>query len=69
LSNYCHAQAHPAATLSDPAWISSGHALIDELYAYFEQEMSGGATAMLWPDNMTPEARMIWEDLEQAKPR
>jgi hypothetical protein len=44
-------------------------ALIDELYAYFEQEMSGGATAMLWPDNMTPEARMIWEDLEQAKPR
>ena len=37
-------QAHRAATLSDPAWISSGHALIDEVYAYFEQEMSGGAT-------------------------
>ena len=62
LSNYCHAQAHPAATLSDPEWIATGYALIDEVFAYFEQEMSGGATAMLRPDDMTPEARMIWED-------
>lgn len=62
LSNYCHAQAHPAATLNDHDWVSMAYALVEELYEYLHHEMSQGATALLKPANMTPEARLVWED-------
>jgi len=67
LSAYCHAQAHPSPTLEDPKWVLRGHSLIEEVYLYFEQEMAQGATAIMQPDNMTPEARMIWEDFADNK--
>lgn len=67
LSSYCHAQAHPAATLNCQEWFSRGLALVHEVFAYFEQEMSRGATAVLPPENMTPEARMIWEEFADGR--
>ena len=61
LSEYCHAQANPAATLADLKWIAAAYALIEELFTYFQQEMSQGVTAILCPEKMTVAARMIWE--------
>jgi len=61
-SGYCHAQAHPTATLSDPKWFSDGLSLIEESYDYFREKMSAGASALLKPESMTPEASIVWED-------
>jgi len=62
LSEYCHAQCIPTVTIEDSKWISKGHELVAELFTYFRQKMSRGATAILSPDAMTYEAKMIWED-------
>ncbi|MDD5285423.1 MAG: hypothetical protein PHD54_06160 [Desulfuromonadaceae bacterium] len=62
LSGYCHAQASPTETLHDLNWFSEGLSLIDETFQYFKSQMTEGATSLLSPDRMIPEARMIWED-------
>ena len=62
LSTYCHAPAHPSSTIKNPNWFSEGLALVEGVFDYFQQEMSRGASALIKPENMTPEARMIWED-------
>lgn len=62
LSGYCHAQASPTETLDDLNWFSEGLSLIDETFQYFKSQMTEGATSLLSPDRMIPEALMIWED-------
>lgn len=67
LSAYCHAQGHPSPTLEDPKWFQAGYSLLEEVFLYFEQEMTQALTAIMPPDNMTPEARMVWEDFADNK--
>jgi hypothetical protein len=67
LSGYCHAQAHPAATLDDPNWFVQGLSLVDEVFSYFKGEMSRGATGVMRPDKMTFEARMVWEEFAEKR--
>lgn len=62
LSGYCHTQASQSETLDDSRWFSEGLFLIDETFKYFESQMTQGATALMSPDSMIPEARIIWED-------
>ncbi len=67
LSSYCHAPGHPISTIENPQWFSKGVALVHGVFDYFQQEMSRGASALLKPANMTPEAHMIWEDFAENR--
>ena len=67
LSEYCHAQAHPAATIESQPWKAAGHKLVAEVYNYFHSEMSRGATGIMKPEAMTRDARMIWDDFAANK--
>jgi len=67
LSGYCHAQAHPAATIENEDWFESGLLLVNDTYNYFEISMSNGSTALIQPERMTGNTRDIWEDFRIDK--
>ncbi|MGH7799005.1 MAG: hypothetical protein ACREOW_00040 [Thermodesulfobacteriota bacterium] len=67
LSEYCHAQAHPAVTLDDPTWFSQGLSLVEEVFSYFKSEMSNRTTGIMSPDKMTAQAHMIWNDFAEER--
>ena len=67
LSGYCHSQLEPLTTLDDPKWIDAGLALVTEVFGYFRQQMSQGATGIMRFDDMTPEARRVWDDFVAGK--
>lgn len=62
LSEYCHAQGHLGPTIENKEWVSSGLNLVNEVYNYFSTQLRGAANGVLRPENMTPNARMVWED-------
>jgi hypothetical protein len=62
LSRYCHAQAASTDTLDDPKWFIMGLSLVRDVYGYFKEQMSGGATAVMRPEAMNDSTRGIWED-------
>ena len=62
LGEYCHAQGHLCATIENEEWVSGGLALVHEVYNYFSTQLRGASNGILRPENMTPNARMVWDD-------
>ena len=62
LGDYCHAQGHSSFTLDSQEWMNKGVNLVDNTFNYFHCQMSGGATVIMRPENMTPDTHRIWED-------
>ena len=62
LGDYCHAQGHSKVTLDSPEWMSKGVNLVDNTFNYFHSQMSGGATVIMHPENMSLHTHRIWED-------
>lgn len=61
LGDYCHAQGHSSVTLDSQEWMDKGVNLVDNTFNYFHSQMSGGATVIMHPENMTPHTHGIWE--------
>lgn len=62
LSSYCHAQAEPITTLDNADWRSAGIELIREVFNYYREQMSRGATGIMRIDDMKPPTRLVWDD-------
>jgi hypothetical protein len=67
LSAYCHAQLEPTTTLQDSNWFAGGIRLVQEVFDYFEHEMSHGTTGILRVENMNKAARLVWDDFVDSK--
>lgn len=67
LSLYCHAQGHPQPTMGNQDWVTGGLNLVHEVFQYFSDQLHGAANGILRPENMSPEARMIWNDFASEK--
>ncbi|MDP1588412.1 MAG: hypothetical protein Q8M07_11750 [Prosthecobacter sp.] len=67
LSSYCHAQGHVQPTIGNPNWVDQGLALVHEVYQYFSSQLQEAANGIMQPENMIPNARMIWEDFASDK--
>jgi hypothetical protein len=67
LSDYCHAHGHPAPTIQSTEWVQKGYGLVEEAYKHFQEQMTGGATALMKPQSMTPSTRIVWESFIEGK--
>jgi hypothetical protein len=67
LSAYCHAQLEPRTTLQDSHWFAEGIRLVQEVFDYFEHEMSQGTTGILRVNHMNEAARLVWDDFVASK--
>jgi hypothetical protein len=67
LSEHCHAQAEPMTTLSNPIWFTEGLGLVREVFGYFREQMSQGATGIMRVGAMIPVVKDIWEDFVADK--
>jgi hypothetical protein len=62
LSAYCHAQFEPRTTLEDSTWFAEGIRLVQEVFDYFQNEISQGTTGILRVTDMNDAARLAWDD-------
>lgn len=62
LSSYCHAQGHLQPTMGNQDWVANGLALVHDVFDYFSTQLHGATNGLIRPENMTPNARMVWND-------
>ncbi len=43
-------------------WADAGVLLVNEVFSYFQHQMSRGATGILRLDDMNEAARLVWDD-------
>ena len=54
-------------TLSNPSWFSEGLGLVLQVFDYFREQMSQGATGIMRVAGMNSSVKIIWEDFVAEK--
>ncbi len=66
VSEFCHFQGISTETTEADfdVWLVKGIALVEEIFGYFESEMSRASSGVLRPETMQHEVKTAWEDFK-----
>lgn len=69
VSQFCHFQGVPTETTEADfnAWLAKGIALVEEIFDYFESEMSRANSGIFRLETMPPEVKATWEDFKSGR--